>query len=105
MLQGHLQLALVAAAIAAAGFLANFFLNEKLKQPIDGAIRFLGLPLAAGLPGISLAIVLALSGTVACFWQPTFFTFFPGINIAFELGGLCVIMVRYIQASRSKSSN
>jgi hypothetical protein len=98
MLHGYLGLVAIALALATVGYLANYFGNPALKQAASGPYRFLFIPLGSGLVGLVLTTVLSLALTVFCFSQWWFFAFFPGINAAFELGGIGVLWTRKVQA-------
>ena len=95
MFAGHLGPLAAGLAVATVGFLANYFMNPDLKKAAQGPYRFLFIPLGSGVLGLVLTAVLSLALTLACFWQVTFFTFFPGLNAAFELGGIAVICLHF----------
>lgn len=99
MLHNHVFLYAIALALASVGFIANFYYNDSLKPGIKpGKVGFLGFPLGSGAFGLLLLSLVALALTGACFWQANFFTFLPGINMAFELGGIAVIWLRLFQS-------
>ncbi len=92
----HLFSLSIGFSVVAVGFLANFFMNEKLtKNSVNGMISFLSIPLGHGVVGLLLMTVAMLALGILCFWTSSLFTFFPGINCAFELGGIAVLWVRY----------
>lgn len=104
MLDTHAGLFSIALTLALLGFVANYFWNDKLKSVnMRGSMRLLGVPVGSGAVGLFFVTVLLGALTVACFWQASFFTFFPGINVAFELGGIGALWIGLLRAGSSST--
>jgi hypothetical protein len=86
---GYLSSAL---AIAIGGACVNLF-RFSPQVTRSAPMRLLGLPVGKGMLGLSIGAVVLAAITVACFWQVSIFTFFPGINCAFELGGVTAMLI------------
>jgi hypothetical protein len=80
-------------SIAMGGFIANMFrfTGKDLKAAPMSLLRF--IKMGNGTTGLLLGALVMGGLTAACFWQPSFLMFFPGINCAFEFGGITALLV------------
>lgn len=80
-------------SIALGGFIANMFrfTGKDLKAAPMSLLRFINV--GKGTVGLLLGALIMGGLTAACFWQPTILMFFPGINCAFEFGGITALLV------------
>lgn len=100
---GHAGLFLGAAMLAMGGVSANLFRFKSSDLSKDTAITLLAfVKVGKGAIGLSIATLVLTVATIACFWTPSFFMIFPGINCAWELGGMCALLCsRLVEAWRA----
>lgn len=92
----HLFSLSIGFSIVVVGFLANFFMNEKLtKKSVNSMSSFLSIPLGRGVVGLLLLTVVMFALGFLCFWTGSVLSLFPGVNCAFEVGGIAALWVRY----------
>jgi len=91
-------------SLAMAGFTANLFrfTSKDLKGSPMRLLKFINL--GSGVAGLLLGALVLGGLAAACFWQPTFFMFFPGINCAFEFGGIVALLVTALGDSGNAST-
>lgn len=92
----HLFSLSIGFSVVVVGFLANFFMNEKLtRNSVNSMSSFLSIPLGRGVFGLLLLTILMLALGFFCFWTGTVLSLFPGVNCAFEVGGIAALWLRY----------
>jgi hypothetical protein len=80
-------------SIAMGGFIANMFrfTGKDVKAAPMSLLRF--IKLGNGTIGLVLGALVMAGLTAACFWQASIFMLIPGINCAFEFGGITALLV------------
>jgi hypothetical protein len=94
---GHAGLWFSAGLLAFAGFCMNRY--RLSKNDLQGTARLLGFRIGQGSTGLIIAALVIAFATGGCFWEANFLVIFPGINCAFELGGILALLATTARAS------